>query len=327
MPRRTVLITAAVVIAGIMAVLIEPTGKVLGWLRGEPFLDGRPLGYWSAQLNGSPAENAAALEALGVADRAESEPMLVALYHHRSDADAAEQRWTALELLTKLAPLGDPGQAALIAALHDPDEHVRSVAVAALPKAGVTADRAVPLLVEQLQGSADVVAARALSEYRGAAVTALPDLLQLMSNAAASVEARWNAVRTIGKIGPEAVTALPALIDELDHPEDTIREHAAEAIGDLGPSTAELGVPALRGVLNDPYVKVRRDAVRSLGYIGPAAAAAVDDILPLLQDPEQIVRVAAREALQKIAPERAPPADASAPQTQPAGLSTQPGAR
>lgn len=291
------------------AALLEPTGSVLGWLRGEPFLAGRSLSYWAAHIGGTPAENAAALEAIGSVPSAEAEPLLVALYGHRSDPAGAELRWTAIELLAKRPPTGAAGQAVLIAALDDSDEHVRSVAMAALPKSGVTADRGVPLLVSRCSGDHAVVAARALSEYRAAAAPALPNLIALLQNEQASVEARWNAARTIGKIGPDALSAVPALIADLDHSEDTIREHAAEAIGDIGPVAAELGVPALRGVLQDPYVKVRRDAVRSLGYIGPAASAAVEEILPLLQDPEAIVRTAARDALQKIAPDRVPPAE------------------
>ncbi|MCA9054514.1 MAG: HEAT repeat domain-containing protein [Planctomycetaceae bacterium] len=305
--KRTPLIVVLVgLVAGLLAIWLEPTGIVLGRLTGEPFLGGRPLRYWSSALNGGPAENAAALEALAAADKSEAEPMLAALYQSGAGDDRAEQRWTSLELLAGQAPLGEAGQEAMVEALEDPDAHVRSIAIAALPKTGVAADRGVTLLMKHCDGEQAVVAARAISEYRGAAAAALPVLVELMQNEEASVEARWNAVRTIGKIGPDALPALPALIDELDNPEDTIREHAAEAIGDIGPVAAEAGVPALRGVLGDHYVKVRRDAVRSLGYIGPPAAAAVDDILPLLDDPEEIVRVATRDAVKKIAPERLP---------------------
>ncbi|MFV0445463.1 MAG: HEAT repeat domain-containing protein [Planctomycetaceae bacterium] len=311
MSQRFLPIVFVLLVTLVAAVFLDPTSTLLGYLRNEPFLNGRSLTAWSAQLNGTPADNATAIALLTAADKTVAEPLLVALYGQRSTPDAAMQRWTAIELLSKHAPLETTGQQALLKALDDADEHVRSVAISSLHPAGVPAEQAVPELTRKLANPHAVVAARALSEYRAAAAPALPELTELLQDENAPSEARWNAARTIGKIGPDAASTVPQLIDELDNPEDTIREHAAEAIGDIGPSAAELGVPALRGVLQDPYVKVRRDAVRSLGYIGSAATAAVDDILPLLSDPEAIVRDAAKAALEKIAPERIP-TDASA---------------
>jgi hypothetical protein len=43
-----------------------------------------------------------------------------------------------------------------------------------------------------------------------------------------------------------------------------------------------------------------------LGQIGPASRVAVAEIKGLLQDPEEIVRLAARDALRAIAPEELP---------------------
>ena len=175
-----------------------------------------------------------------------------------------------------------------------------------------------PKLKELLRGEHSVVTARALSEYREAAAPALPELVAAMHDKKLPTEARWNAARTIGKIGPSAVSTVPDLIDELDDPADTLREHAAEAIGDIGPVAAELGVPALRKALTDHYVKVRRDSVRSLGYIGAEARPAAEDMLLLLKDPEALVREAAEKALKIVAPELLPketkPADKTGPQ-------------
>lgn len=313
MKRRLGLLGMIVLVVLVLAVWLEPTQSVIGWLAGEPFFAGRPLRYWTVRLSGSPAESAAAWETLSAGERSSVEPLLIALYRSQPGDSGAELRWTALELLGKHAPLSDEGQSLLLAALEDEDEHVCSVAAGLAPKVGIPAERGVSALIPLLKGPHSVVAARALSEYRGAAAAALESLVVLMHDGSARVEARWNAARTIGKIGPDALPALPDLIAELDNPEDTIREHAAEAIGDIGPAAAELGVPALRRVLNDRYVKVRRDAVRSLGYLGPAAREAVEAIVPLLQDPEEIVRAAAREALQKIAPEHVLPQTPSSP--------------
>jgi HEAT repeat protein len=56
-------------------------------------------------------------------------------------------------------------------------------------------------------------------------------------------------------------------------------------------------------VLDDPAPRVRRDAVRSLGQIGQQARIVVPQVRTLLKDKEDIVRKAARDTLQAIAPE------------------------
>ncbi|MBC7816891.1 MAG: HEAT repeat domain-containing protein [Planctomycetaceae bacterium] len=306
MKRRTsIVVVASLAVILVAVVLLEPTKTVSGRIAGDSFLASRPSRYWAKQLQGGPGEIAAALSILEK-HGADAIPVLSEIYQEYPGEARSELRWTALHLLAKQSPLPVSAQNTMRRALGDPDPHVRSVAIAAAPKAGVPAEDVVPILKELLRSEHSVVAARAISEYRAAAAAALPELIAAMHDDKLPIEAQWNAARTIGKIGPNAVSAVPDLIDELDDPEDTIREHAAEAIGDIGPVAAELGVPALRKVLTDRYVKVRRDAVRSLGYIGADARPAAEDILPLLKDPEAIVREAAEKALKTVAPELLP---------------------
>lgn len=315
--RVSVIVVATLAVVLIAAVLLEPTQILSGRIAGDSFLEGRPSRYWAKQLQRGPSESAAAISILGK-NGVKAIPVLCEIYQANPGEARSELRWTALELLAKRSPLPASAQSTMQRALSDSDPHVRSVAIAAAPKAGVRAEDAVPILKELLRSEHSVVAARAISEYRAAAASALPELIAAMHDTKLPAEARWNAARTIGKVGPNAASALPDLIDELDDPEDSLREHAAEAIGDIGPVAAELGVPALRKVLTDRYVKVRRDAVRSLGYIGVDARPAADDILPLLKDPEAIVREAAEKALKIVAPELLPketkPADKTEPQ-------------
>ncbi len=315
--RVKIIVGVSIVVILIVAVLLEPTRIISGWIGGDSFLEGRPSRYWAKQLQSGPGESAAAISIIGK-NGIKAIPVLCEIYQEHPGEARTEIRWTALELLAKRSPLPASAQSTLQRALRDPDPHVRSVAVAAAPKAGVRAEDAVPVMKELLRSEHSVVAARAISEYRAAGASALPELIAAMHDTKLPAEARWNAARTIGKIGPDAISAVPDLIDELDDPEDTLREHAAEAIGDIGAVAAELGVPALRKVLTDRYVKVRRDAVRSLGYIGGDARPAAEDMLPLLKDPEAIVREAAEKALKIVAPELLPketkPADKGAPQ-------------
>jgi HEAT repeat protein len=311
--RPSVVIGVFVAIILVVAVLLEPTQTVTGWLGGDSFLASRPSRYWAKQLQSGPGEAAAALSMLEK-QGPDAIPVLLEIYQRSPGETQSELRWTALELLAKKSPLPAAAQSTMLRAASDPDPHVRSVAIVAIPKAGVPAEEVVPKFKELLRGEHSVVAARALSEYKGAAAPALPELIAAMHDEKLPTEARWNAARTIGKIGPNAVSAVPDLIDEMDDPADTLREHAAEAIGDIGPTAAELGVPALRKALTDHYVKVRRDSVRSLGYIGTEARPAAEDMLPLLKDPEAIVREAAEKALKIVAPELLPKPEKTEPQ-------------
>jgi HEAT repeat protein len=294
-----------VIFAGLLVVglFIEPTGVALGYLRGESFYDGRPSGYWARQLAGDPAASSAAIEKL---ERGKGAVVgVLAELLQGQSRFPSEVRYTAAEILGRIGPDADAASQALLDALNDPDPHVRLVAAAALPKTGVPAADAVPALTKRLAEEPSVVTARALSEYRGQAIEALPTLIKTLENQELDSETRWNAARTLGKIGPEGTEAIPALVEALEDKESTVREHSAEALGDIGPPAAE-AIPDLVAVLGDPATRVRRDAVRSLGQIGPASRVAVAEMKELLKDPEEMVREAARNALLAVAPEELP---------------------
>lgn len=308
--QRISLVVAGLVLAAGFFLWWQPSRTILGTLAGEAFLDGFPTSYWAKQLTGGPAAQADAIAKL----EQSGEKGISVLRELLRTNPLPEVRGTALEILGKLGPAAHTASEDAIQATKDQDSHVRAVAAKTIPQIETPAAEAVPVLIPLLDSEHAAVVARALSVYRGDARAALPTLVAIAQDETKSVEARWNAVRTLGKLGPDGLDALPVLIDFTKHPEDNIREHAAEAIGDIGP-TAKDGIPALVDCLDDPFVKVRRDAVRSLGYIGAAARESIPQIKPLLDDPEEIVRVAAKKALQTIAPEEFPVenVDAEAP--------------
>lgn len=299
-----------VVAAGAALAIIgrQPLVVAWGYVMGEPFYQGWPASHWRRMLAGEPAQQAAAIQTFEGAG-SEAAPVLAALLQdtRRSSADV---RCLAAELLGKTGAGAEAASTSLTAALNDPDAHVRNVASAALPKAGVSADVAVPALLELLRREPNPVPLRALSEYREAAEPGLPMLEKTLADTKLDSEARWNAARTIGKIGAAAASAVPSLVAVLQDPAATVREHAAEALGDIGPPAAE-AVQPLAAVLDDPAPRVRRDAVRSLGQIGPPARAVLPSIQKLLSDKEDMVRTAARNTLQAIAPETLPPKPAA----------------
>lgn len=291
----------ALLLAGGLYLWWQPSRVILGTLAGEAFCDGFPTSFWGKQLSGDPAAQADALSKL----EQSGEKGVSVLRELLSSHFVPEVRCTALELIGKLGPAAHTASDDVIQATMDKDSHVRALAAKAIPQIETPAAKGVPVLMTLLDTEHAAVVARALSVYRGEARPALPNLVAIVQNESKDVEARWNAVRTLGKLGPDGLDALPVLIEFTKHAEDNLREHAAEAIGDIGPTAVD-GIPALVDCLDDSFVKVRRDAVRSLGYIGEAARTAVPQIKPLLDDPEEIVRVAAEKTLKTIAPEELP---------------------
>jgi len=67
----------------------------------------------------------------------------------------------------------------------------------------------------------------------------------------------------LGNIGPDAV---PALVDVLKSPDQTLRARAATALGSMG-SVGQDAIPALVSALQDREPAVRREAARAIGLI------------------------------------------------------------
>lgn len=299
--KRRFLMSLGVVLALLaVGVWIEPTGVVLGWMNGEAFYQNRPTRYWAKALTSSdPATQAQTHQALKEGGRSAA-PVLVEVLQKD---DNAEARWKAADLLGRLGPEGRQAPAALsalTAALKDANPHVRAVAATALDSLGPAGPEAIPALQDLLATPDCLPALRALAKYGADAASAIGKIVPLLRHKDDS-EIRWNAARTLGKIGPAAKEAAPKLVEAMKDPEPLVREHAAEALGDIGPEAKET-IPELVKALQDADARVRRDAVRSLGQMGPAAKSGIESIRPLLKDKEERVRKAARTSLQQIEP-------------------------
>lgn len=136
---------------------------------------------------------------------------------------------------------------------------------------------------------------------------------------------RDAAAAAIGKIGPGAKEAVPALIAALaKDKESDVRVDAAAALGDIGPGAKE-AVPALAAaLLKDTNPAVRAAAAYALGDIAPGAKEVVPTLAAaaLLKDTNAAVRSYAAVALGHFGPgakEAVPALIAS--------LTTNPGAR
>ncbi len=108
---------------------------------------------------------------------------------------------------------------------------------------------------------------------------------------------RVGAINALIQAGPEARTAVPALIGTFrDNDATFLHPLAAVALARVGPDA----VPALQKALGDKTETVRGGAALALGLIGPAARPAVSALAGRLDDPSPVVRFAAAQALGRV---------------------------
>src|SRR5437868_3119625 len=113
MKKLLLLIALIVVVAA--AAWFEPTHSVRGWVRGEPFFQGRSAGYWEERLlSPEPMEQARVPEALE-SGKAAAVPVLIRLL----DSPRQEVRWNAASILGKIGAPAAEAVPALLAKLDD----------------------------------------------------------------------------------------------------------------------------------------------------------------------------------------------------------------
>jgi HEAT repeat protein len=94
---------------------------------------------------------------------------------------------------------------------------------------------------------------------------------------------------------------LQKLIRRLKSPHDVKRIHAGLLLGRMGPEAKE-AVPALLELLHEQSAQNRKLAAWTLGYIGQGAVEAIPALLVTIRDADEGVRKMACEALEKIRP-------------------------
>ena len=107
---------------------------------------------------------------------------------------------------------------------------------------------------------------------------------------------RRDAAEALGKIGPDAKPAVPALSEAFKDKNEVVRLAAGVALARIVPE----GVPALIEALKDKNEVFRLAAAVALARIGPEAVPA---LIEALKDEDKVVRVFAAIALAEIGPE------------------------
>jgi HEAT repeat protein len=206
-------------------------------------------------------------------------------------------RRNAVWSLGRMGPAARPAVADLAAALKDADARTAAGAAQAIGSVGSEAAEAVPQLTEAMRGTNIVLcrmAAKALSQIGRPALAALIAHLKHRDPFV-----RGEAALALGWIGPDALPAVPALIEAIrpsrpmawkpdpkpvsesaptpttpvtpapggPSPEETSRVYAAQALGRIGPEGAGTAIPALQQATEDPNDQVREAARQSLRQV------------------------------------------------------------
>lgn len=132
--------------------------------------------------------------------------------------------------------------------------------------------------------------------------------LGALTNLLAEPTHTWEAALALGRMGPEAAAAIPALVAavrcEPAHRPDRTPAASAMALARMG----EAALPGLLELLEDPELDVRFSAAQALRELGPRAAPAVPALVRLLQVRQPRAEVVAALALGAIGPAAAPAA-------------------
>jgi HEAT repeat protein len=104
---------------------------------------------------------------------------------------------------------------------------------------------------------------------------------------------RVRAARELGKLGAEALGALPELIKAVEDSDQGVREAAVQAIALLGPA----GVVPLVQFLSHSDKYVRRNATWGLGKLGQHARSAMASLCAALHDSDPRTASGAAQAL------------------------------
>ncbi len=245
-------------------------------------------------------------------------PLLVAL----NDSDPLRRAGALLALALLDAPVGEAASQVEQLVAKETDPLVRSAALTALPKLGMEPQRCVKILLPAITSEDEALrhaGINALLSTRALRKAALPPLSELLKDANPAI--RERAARVLGRMGPDAAGALPALLEATRAAGGATA--FSEALAQVGPAALPLllealqkgnaeesawilsalrgfGPPAvsvLSEALKQPNPVTRAAAAGALGGMGRDAIAAVNPLFVLAGEADPSVQAAALRAL------------------------------
>ena len=184
----------------------------------------------------------------------------------------------------------------------------RSDAILQLQTVTIDKTRLFPAFIDALKDEDAWVrarAARALGTIGPQAIDALPVLLEAMNDKAVAAfgvtPVPKNAVRAILDIG---VVCIPKLMETVKGGKPELRVPAINALGRFA-QRAEIALPLLIETVENGPDWLRAPTMHALEQIGPKALAALPILTKYLKHDQEILRVAAATAILEIYPEQA----------------------
>jgi len=273
---------------------------------------------------------ARAVGLLGLVEHSERIPAAVMALRHALDDSADEIRKLALEALGRL---GEPATDALINWVQNGDnacsDDLYCETVDAIAAIGEPAVAKLMAIYEECVPRAREMILVSIRERHCPAANVVPFLIKALDDP--SVRVRWQALWTLKAYGADATAALPRLVyaltneyerytgikrteyytDEFAALPAFLREGAdmeaisdiAEVLGVIGPD-AYTALDVLMQLLeNEENIKIRTAIFKAIGEIGPRMQAAIPQLMRLLENAKDIeIRKAAFEAICRIGP-------------------------
>jgi HEAT repeat protein len=147
--------------------------------------------------------------------------------------------------------------------MHNLETPMLQRTIGAIALAFLITTHALSAQATQVKAREPVSAGRPLSEW-------IHDLK------AQAPQTRNAAAYEIAGMGPEAVSAVPALIEALDDPSPVVRFPVTVALGEIGPG-AKAAVPRLQQMVSEEINdEIAASARRALKHIDPSAVPAAD---------------------------------------------------
>ena len=281
----------------------------------------------SSKLSGGSIESATALGMIGVKDRSVVSALVGLLDVDRTDVSSSNSNrkrstWTTpdqsalrksvakpLGQLAAHADLSVPALIALMDFYYIGGSEGQNLAIEAVMAFGSEARQAIPKLTELLSNSNTMQKAKAALHAidPDSSGTTIYLSAQLSSQETLS---QIRAAKALGILGPEARSAMPALLDIADSSDDElVASWSGYALWKIDPAShdPDRAVPALVSVLEGPAYPFasKRSALADLGAMGPAAKSALPAISRMRGDDENNTLLPAiTEAEIKIGPMR-----------------------
>jgi HEAT repeat protein len=138
--------------------------------------------------------------------------------------------------------------------------------------------------------------------FRSAGPRAIDALREALGSE--QVKTRMSAVTSLGRIGPDAKSAVSELANTARHDQDrNVRIFAVVSLGQIGPAAAEAVGPLVGLLEYEEDAQMILVTVEALGRIGPPAKTALPVLASMAKNPGHFAHVFAALAMCRIGPE------------------------